>query len=67
MLLLLDPGEQKSKEICKMAIKLKSLKPRLAVEDSSAERSSFSKSTKLRGFPRITEARYETQLNAMED
>lgn len=59
--------QQKSKEICEIAtINLKSLKPRLEVEDSSAERSSFSKSTKLRVSPTITEVQHETQLNAMD-
>lgn len=59
--------KQKSKEIREIAaINLKSLKPRLEVEDSSAERSSFSKSTKLRVSPKITEVQHETQLNAMD-
>ena len=66
-MLLLDPGWNallvKANKSPKKSAKL----PRLAVDDSSAERSSFSKSTKLRGSPRVTEARDETQLNAMED
>ena len=37
------------------------------MEDSSAERSSFSKSTKLRVSPKIAEVQHETQLNAMDD